>query len=281
MAPFDMSADVTPLPKEPTPEGLIERIRLGDRRAEQLLVDRYWRGLMFVLNRHTNQDHALAQDLAQDTFLTVISKARNNEIHNPSALSAFIRQVGINLTIAHFRKQSVSHTEACDDIDVRFANGENNLSDHVCREELIEIIVQVMEELPKQRDRDILTAFYMGNASKAKLCDNFDLTPEHFDRVLYRAKERLRTILSARLNIDVQQTNLSHLLSLVLMASSASITAYYPMNADASEVRELTQWAHHNNSLMVTTPRAGSATPACEEGTNKHEHLIRSRLRKK
>jgi len=54
------------------------------------------------------------------------------------------------------------------------------------------------EELPTERDRQLLTRFYLDGTDKQQLCRDLGLSPKHFDRVLMRARSRLRTIIERR-----------------------------------------------------------------------------------
>ena len=67
-----------------SPDVLLERIRNGDKQAEEALVSQYWRGLHYIVNRQTS-DAELAADIAQDAFVVVITKARKGEIEKDGA----------------------------------------------------------------------------------------------------------------------------------------------------------------------------------------------------
>ena len=51
------------------------------------------------------------------------------------------------------------------------------------------------------RDRDVLDRFYLRDQDKARICKELGLTPANFDRVISRARIRLRELL-AKLHID-------------------------------------------------------------------------------
>jgi hypothetical protein len=56
----------------------------------------------------------------------------------------------------------------------------------------------LLDELPTERDRRLLIRFYIDGVDKQQLCRELGLTPNHFDRVLLRARSRLRTIVERR-----------------------------------------------------------------------------------
>lgn len=198
-----------------SPSSLLERIRQGDKDAEQVLVKQYWSNLLFILNNRSH-DPELAAELAQETFIVVINKARSGNIENPLALGAFIRQVGINLMIAAYRKDTRRQTDATDNIDIHPVD-QPDLANSLNEKQLSEIVTQVIHELPTERDKELIFRFFIYGHEKRTICDEFSLTPAHFDRVLHRARSRLKQVLQIKLNVDATHIDLSHLLSIGLL----------------------------------------------------------------
>ena len=56
----------------------------------------------------------------------------------------------------------------------------------------------LLDELPTERDRLLLMRFYLDGVDKQQLCREIGLSPKHFDRVLMRARGRLRTIIERK-----------------------------------------------------------------------------------
>ena len=207
----------------PSPESLVQEIGQGKSKAEGLLVSRYWRSLYFILQRRTN-DADLAADIAQDTFIVVIRKARDGAITNPSAIAAFIRQTGINLLIAHYRKEKRRNTEADSDIVLDAADSSPGLLQSVASEKVFELVVQVLEELKVERDREILKAYFLHEEEKARICERLELSNEHFDRVLHRARGRLKQLLEfkyGKIRLAGDEENIAGTLLLILFLIEA------------------------------------------------------------
>ncbi|HET9795823.1 MAG TPA: sigma-70 family RNA polymerase sigma factor, partial [Thermoanaerobaculia bacterium] len=53
---------------------------------------------------------------------------------------------------------------------------------------------RVLAELPSERDRRILFRFYIDEDDKEQICRELSLTSLHFNRVLFRARERYRAL---------------------------------------------------------------------------------------
>lgn len=177
---------------------LVRRIQDGDHSAEEMLARRYGPKLEFILRRHVREP-SLAADLRQEALLVVIERLRGDGLNEPEKLAAFLYQTAINLARGeartYFRRNT--HPDA-DAIDRAAASG-TLLSDRLERNELAAIIRRLIGELSQERDRQLLRRFYLAEEPKSSICQSLDLTPAHFDRVLYRARERFRQLVEKRL----------------------------------------------------------------------------------
>lgn len=176
---------------------LVARIRAEDRAAEEALVARYSRGLLFMLKRRC-QDLQLAEDLHQEVFCIVIERLRERGIDDPTKLAGFIQNTGRNLLIGRIRRRQRRQTYA--DSDAIEAAGDDNYTSQEAgthAAQLGEIVRRMLAELSSDRDRAILTRFYLHQEDKAVICAALDLTDLHFNRVLYRAKKRFRALIEA------------------------------------------------------------------------------------
>jgi RNA polymerase sigma-70 factor (ECF subfamily) len=173
---------------------LVSRIRQGDSQAETDLWNRYSRGLLFVL-RQRSGDTELAQDLRQETFRIAIEKLRSGGVGDPAKLSAYLRGIAVNLVLGEWRKRDRRKTTADSDAIAIAADDQANPQRDVTQEEFGGIVRELLQELKMPRDREILLRFYVQEADKEEICSELDVSPEHFNRVLFRAKNRFRKLL--------------------------------------------------------------------------------------
>ena len=184
---------------EARPAGeLVDRIREGDSSAETELVKKYWKSLHFILNRRCN-DQQLASDITQDAFIVVIAKARNGEINTPDAIAGFIRQTGVNLLIAHFRKETRRATDTHGEVSFEIPDDKSNVERAVESRDSLKLVQQLIGEMTVERDKDLLISYYAKEEEKSSICQRLELTPAHFDRVLFRARSRLKQLIDFKL----------------------------------------------------------------------------------
>ena len=172
---------------------LVSRIRAGDRQAEAELVERYSRGVKFIIRTKTG-DAAVAEDRYQETFRLVLEKIRQGDVREPEKLSGFICSVARNLVIDYFRRtpRQESLTEL-DETDLLPHPAPSQL-EVLLQKERVAIVRQVISELPTHRDRQVLFRFYIAEEEKEEICAALGLTSLHFNRVLHRARERYKEL---------------------------------------------------------------------------------------
>jgi hypothetical protein len=56
----------------------------------------------------------------------------------------------------------------------------------------------MLEEMPATRDRELLVRFYLNDEEKDAICRELNLSQEHFNRVIFRARNRFRELLEQR-----------------------------------------------------------------------------------
>ncbi|MCP4664535.1 MAG: hypothetical protein GY856_54820 [bacterium] len=52
--------------------------------------------------------------------------------------------------------------------------------------------------MPTERDREVLSRFYLAEEDKEQICCDLGLAGEHFKRVLFRARRRFKKLYEAR-----------------------------------------------------------------------------------
>jgi RNA polymerase sigma-70 factor (ECF subfamily) len=173
----------------------VKRIGLGDRRAEEELVRRYQRGLIFLLKRRT-RDPQLALDLTQETFRIAIEKLRQSPIEQVERVAAYLRGTAVNLAMADVRKHVRRGTTADSDAVDAAAADTAGPFENVSSEQVQRLVRKLLDELPVPRDREILIKTYLEDQDKSAICEALGVDAAHYNRVLFRAKQRFRELLT-------------------------------------------------------------------------------------
>jgi len=175
------------------PESIVHSIQEGDRTAEEELIDRYRRGVTVVLRASARRNAAAVDDLFQETFRIAIEKIRGGSLREPAKLSGFLCSIARNLAIEHFRKTAARKIAGSPE-ELSLPSAEEDPLEGVLRSERAAAVRRVLSELPTARDRQILFRFYLAEEEKEAICRDLNLTSLHFNRVLFRAKERYREL---------------------------------------------------------------------------------------
>ena len=175
-----------------SPASLVGRIAQGDRGGEEELIGRYRRVVLAVLSG-ARRDPAAIDDLYQETFRIAIEKVRSGALREPEKLSGFLCGLARNLAIEHFRRAARHPVSAFADGEALASDAPDPLED-LLRYERAAIARRVLSELQTPRDREILYRFYVAEEDKEQICLDLGLTSLHFNRVLFRARERYREL---------------------------------------------------------------------------------------
>jgi RNA polymerase sigma-70 factor (ECF subfamily) len=186
------------------PRQLVLRIQTGEQDAEAELVRRYTNGVMIIIRRIA-RDPFLTDDLCQETFRLLIEKVRRGEVREPEKLSGYVCSLARNLAIDHVRSTRTTQTlEEAESSPALFDRAPGPL-EALLEEEKLRAVRQVLTELAASRDREILHRFYIAEEDKEKICADLRLSSLHFNRVLYRARERFRELYEEGLRNNVRE----------------------------------------------------------------------------
>jgi RNA polymerase sigma factor (sigma-70 family) len=170
----------------------------GDKKAESRMLVALRPGVLAVLRFGAFHRWIDAEDLTQETLQVVVERVRARTIDDPRKVFAFAaataRNMALNAARKVLRQQTVVDSDLVDELAQNLEMEPSELSESDDRH-LAEAVMAVLDELPTLRDRQLLIRFYLDGHDKQQLCREFGLSPKHFDRVLMRARGRLRTII--------------------------------------------------------------------------------------
>ena len=173
---------------------LVRRILSGDPAAEAELVERFSRAVSFLLRRLA-RDEAMVEDLYQETFRLVIEKVRAGELREAERLPGFVSSMARNLFLGSARRGGRRQKWQGDPEAAETAPdpAPGQLATLLAQERAA-IVRRVLAELKNDRDREILSRYYIVDQDKEDICRDLDLSDLHFNRVLFRARQRYREL---------------------------------------------------------------------------------------
>ncbi len=166
---------------------LVERIRSGNTDGMQELYQLFSRGIRYYLARQfgfSELDHRV-----HDTLVAVVQAIRSDQLSDPERLMGFVsvivqRQVAAHIDHVDHRRKPPKDTVFN---DLRRENPE----EAVAFQRRTELIDQVLESL-SQREREILTRFYLQEQSPDLICTELAVTETQFRLLKSRAKARFQ-----------------------------------------------------------------------------------------
>lgn len=155
---------------------------------EAVFFQRYYTGVKRHLARHIF-DPSHAEDIAHDALLTVLLRLRSKGIEQPQFLDRFVYQTAKFSYFSWLRRPAnqpalfeplEEHPDPMD-TEQQFLGAEQR-----------RLLHEQIDTLRIKRDREILRRAYIHNETKSAMCAALVLTTSHFDRIIFRARERLK-----------------------------------------------------------------------------------------
>ena len=169
---------------------------LPDPVSHLAAVYRDYPGLRALILRRVH-DPDVAADILQDAAVTTLEKLRNGEIAHPENVGGYLYRVALNHLRNHRRKDrtGVSSADAVDELQ---ANEGDADWEQVGRPQWAAAARRMLDEMPAARDRELLLRFYLNDEEKEQICKDLHLSHEHFNRVIFRARNRFRELAERR-----------------------------------------------------------------------------------
>lgn len=169
---------------EQTDEALVQQaVTLGDMAAFEVLVRRH-QARILALQKRFSRDHALAEDLAQETFLRAWRKL--STFSNTGSFGAWLAKLAYHIFLQHRRRASTtremtSPTESLDVADTPVSGVSDELPD-----------LQRMLDILEHDEQLVLVLNYAHGLSNSEIGDVLNLPTGTVKSQIHRAKEKIR-----------------------------------------------------------------------------------------
>jgi RNA polymerase sigma-70 factor, ECF subfamily len=167
---------------------LVARIQSGETDGMEELYQLFSRGIRFYLCRQLGPQEL--DDKIHDSFLVVVQAIRRGELREPERLMGFVRTIVRRQLAAHIDKMVHDRRDQTElDATVRVADPRGNPEETAMFRQRKDLIHRVLSELG-DRDREILTRFYLNEQAQDQICEEMALTDTQFRLLKSRAKAR-------------------------------------------------------------------------------------------
>src|ERR1700722_16195123 len=167
---------------------LVTRIQSGDNSGLEALYGLFARGIRFYLCRQLGPQEL--DDKVHDAFLIVVQAIKRGDLREPERLMGFVRTVVRRQVAAYI--DDVVHSRRDElhlDVGVRVVDGRRNPEQNMAFQQKVDFMVEILNQL-SERDREILTRFYLHEETQDEICEDMNLTETQFRLLKSRAKAR-------------------------------------------------------------------------------------------
>jgi RNA polymerase sigma factor (sigma-70 family) len=147
----------------PQDSELIAQYRNGSEAAFDVLVDRY-QSKVFTTIYLIVKDQDIAEDLLQDVFVKVVQTIHSDRYSEEGKFQPWLMRIAHNLAIDHFRKAKRYPTILMEDGSNLFNSlqfAESSVEDHRVKEETLEMVKRLIEELPEAQKEVLVMRHYL------------------------------------------------------------------------------------------------------------------------
>jgi RNA polymerase sigma-70 factor (ECF subfamily) len=187
--------------------------------AEHLkAVYRDYPGLRALILRRV-RDPDLAADILQDAAVTTLEKLRAGVIAHPDGVGGYLYRVALN-HLRNYRRKDRASLSSADALEELADSDGDPQWNQVGRAQWAQLARRTLEELRTARDREILARFYLEDEEKDDICASLHLSTQHFNRVVFRARNRFRALLEERGFVSLDTVAIVAIVTLVMLEAA-------------------------------------------------------------
>ncbi len=167
---------------------------MAQQNAMAATLVRDYPGLAAHLWRRTG-DRQLANDLLHDAIVTALENFDDGSTWDPKVVAGYVFRTALNHLRNHRRHERLRSVGADDSAIDQLPAAESasplNASQNAANTSLAR---RLLLDLGSTRDRELLVRYYLDEHDKDQVCAAFGLSAPQFDRVIGRARARLRKL---------------------------------------------------------------------------------------
>ena len=176
---------------EPFDEAYLDRLRMGDLRAQEHF-SAYFAGLIQIKLRSRLKSPEAIEDVRQETFARFFLALREDRILQPQRLGSFVNSICNNVLKEKYRSDA-RDTSLDDDEQKDIPAQGVGILDALAMSETEETVRQILQELP-ERDRRLLKEVFLEERDKDEVCRELGVSREYLRVLLHRAKQAFKAL---------------------------------------------------------------------------------------
>ncbi|MCF8345706.1 MAG: sigma-70 family RNA polymerase sigma factor [Bacteroidales bacterium] len=153
---------------------LVQAFLKGDETCIETLINRH-RVKVYTYIFLTIKNHALAEDLFQETFIKVIQSLRRNKYKDNGRFLSWVIRIAHNLIIDHFRKEKQLNAISNDDSELDLFNSkklaDDNIEQLMVSDQIRKDLRKLIQELPDDQ-REVVLLRHFGQLSFKEIADH-------------------------------------------------------------------------------------------------------------
>jgi RNA polymerase sigma-70 factor, ECF subfamily len=167
---------------------LVESIQRNEQIGMEELYRVFSRGVRFYLCRQLGPQDL--DDKVHDTFLIVVQAIKRGELREPERLMGFVRTVVRRQVAAQIDRAVQTRREQAElDTGTSVSDQRDTPEEAAIRRQHEEVAEAVLKGI-SERDREILTRFYLREQTQEEICEGMNLSETQFRLLKSRAKAR-------------------------------------------------------------------------------------------
>lgn len=183
---------------------VVQRALTGDKAAFSMLVRRYQRPVYGLCMRLVRSE-ADASEIAQETFLRAYHGIGRYDSHRP--FDVWLFTIARNLCLDTLRRKSRNRMDNVDDHAAFLPSGEGNAEDSAIVRQERAALENAIATLSLE-DREVLSLYYSQRKTTKEIAQIVKVAQGTVMARLFRAREKLRTIMKAAEENPVEELKL-------------------------------------------------------------------------
>jgi RNA polymerase sigma-70 factor (ECF subfamily) len=159
------------------------------------LIQTNYGGLLGVIQRKLN-NRELAADLLNEAIVIALEHLRSGRLGESERIAGYVFTITMNL-LRNYQRNMNNRQDLRAATDSLPSLGHPSEVD-LDQQRIKQLVRRVIDSLETARDREIVRRYYLDEEQKEGICAALGVSSPNFDKIVYRARQRLKSLLESR-----------------------------------------------------------------------------------